>query len=432
MHTTNQLNTFGTRIASSPSIDDASAHLNGKRVKKRIIVCCITTTDRLSYTNVLRLARTIEHEDFRTDPPTPQIVFYQSGIGSADNFYSEYVEGTTGDTLGDKVEEAYAFIAHNYFPGDEIFLFGFSRGAYTARMVAMFIGAIGVLNRKDMDSFAGIFITYQNLGKCDDEQEKQKLNAQLAPWNNPNCAGIRRAYADDRSFSVKCVGVFETVGTMGLPEELTLQSPKLKRLFGFPDRLLGPHIECAYQALALNETSTDVGGGYKHHDLADISLTWMVAHVGNILATDPRYLATLPDPIAPWGAQKPHDPKTGVFALSFTTLRTLPTKTDDVTHEKIHPSVLQQTNLSPRVKQDLKDHPELIGELLPLEEEMKAGWLYNPAHAAEELKKNPESSPVGGPPPGPHLSHERHPLAGFAHNVVQAASSIIQTVAKEV
>jgi hypothetical protein len=118
-------------------------------------------------------------------------------------------------------------------------------------------GAIGVLDRRDMDSFARIFITYQLLGKAEDEGEKRLLNAELAPWNSPNSLGVRRAYADDRSFSVKCVGVFDTVGTLGLPEELTMREPKLKRLFGFPDRLLGNHIMRCYQALALNETRAD-------------------------------------------------------------------------------------------------------------------------------------------------------------------------------
>ncbi|KAJ3790950.1 hypothetical protein GGU10DRAFT_339118 [Lentinula aff. detonsa] len=444
------------RIMTEPESFDARVNLT--RVKKRIIICCdgtwqdgITTQNRLSYTNVLRIARTIEHEDFRVEPPIPQIVFYQSGIGSADNLYAEYVE----DTLGDKVEEAYAFIAHNYYPGDEIFLFGFSRGAYTARMVAMFIGAIGVLDRKDMDSFAGIFIAYQNLGKTTDDKEKQKLDAQLAPWNSPDSAGIRRAYAGGRSFSVKCLGVFETVGTLGLPEELTLRSPKLKRLFGFPDRLLGPHIERAYQALALNENRadficakfeqkeegrrkgqilkqcwftgchSDVGGGYKRHDLADIALTWMVAHVSDALAMDLRYLGGLLDPTAPWGTQKPHNPETGVFALSISTQRPLPTKTDDVTHEKIHPSVLHQKELYPALAQDIRDHPQLIGTLLPLEEEVMKNWPYNPTVAAAELKgEHPDTAP------GPHPLHEHRSLSGkLAHSFAKATSSVLHKVA---
>uniref|UniRef100_A0A0W0F5N8 T6SS Phospholipase effector Tle1-like catalytic domain-containing protein n=1 Tax=Moniliophthora roreri TaxID=221103 RepID=A0A0W0F5N8_MONRR len=384
------------------------------RVKKRIIVCCDGTwqdgisESRRDYTNVLRLARTINHEDVRTKPPTPQIVFYQSGIGSEKNFYAEYIEGTTGGGLVDKVEEAYAFIAHNYLPGDEIFLFGFSRGAYTARMVATLIGAIGILGRKDMDHFARIFLSYQKLGKTKDQEEREALREALAPFSAQTCPGLVRAYADGKPFSVKCLGVFDTVGSLGLPEELTLQSNKIKTLFGFPDRILGEHIERAYHALALNEprknfdctkleqtdigrskgqilkecwfsgSHSDIGGGYRDHDLADLTLTWMVAHVSDILSMDLSYLALLPHPVAPWGAQEPHDPLTGIFSLSITTQRTLPTSENDVTHESIHPSVLEQPALDPAIQYLVDEHPELIAKLLPLEEEMKAQWPYDP------------------------------------------------------
>lgn len=57
--------------------------------------------------------------------------------------------------------------------------------------------------------------------------------------------------------SFRCVGVFDTVGSLGLPEELTLSSPKMKTLFGFPDRHLGEHIQFAFQALALDEHRKD-------------------------------------------------------------------------------------------------------------------------------------------------------------------------------
>ena len=56
---------------------------------------------------------------------------------------------------------------------------------------------------------------------------------------------------------MRCVGVFDTVGSLGLPEELALGSKKIKTLFGFSDAVLGDHIERAYQALALNETRAD-------------------------------------------------------------------------------------------------------------------------------------------------------------------------------
>lgn len=56
---------------------------------------------------------------------------------------------------------------------------------------------------------------------------------------------------------IRCIGVFDTVGSLGLPEELAFGSKRIKTLFGFPDSVLGDHVERAYQALALNETRAD-------------------------------------------------------------------------------------------------------------------------------------------------------------------------------
>ncbi|KAG9222766.1 hypothetical protein CCMSSC00406_0004680 [Pleurotus cornucopiae] len=404
-------------------------------IKKRIIVCCdgtwqdgIKGDTPAKYTNVLRLARTISHEDQRFTPAIPQIVYYQSGVGTDSNLYSEYIEGegdslviqvvfaklntvinlpgATGSSLADKVEEAYAFIAHNYVPGDEIFLFGFSRGAYTARMVAMFIGEIGVLDRTEMEHFAGIFIAYQRMGKTSDPKEIEQLKAKLAPWTHHDSPGKTRADFDSDSFSVKCIGVFDTVGSLGLPEEISLKNKRARNLFGFPDRLLGEHVYRAYQALALNEpradfdcarfeqkpdalakgqllkqcwftgSHSDIGGGYDEHDLSDITLTWMASQIEDMLALDMRYLASRPNPTAAWGKQPPHDPMTGVFVLAHTIKRRLPTATDSITHEYIHPSVLEQSSLYPSVKDVVTKHPELICELTPLEKEMKLNWPY--------------------------------------------------------
>jgi len=208
-----------------------------------------------------RLARSLHHEDDRREgePPIAQVVFYQSGIGSGNNFYSEYIEGTTGSTLPDKVEDAYAFIAHNFIPGDEIFLFGFSRGAYTARMIAMFIGAIGILTRKDMDHFGSIFLNFQKLGLCKEGDTKKTadLEAFLAPWRSPDSEGHKRAAFGKDKFTIKCVGVWDTVGSLGLPHEVDPARKERHELFSFPDCRLGEHIEAAYQALAINEMRKD-------------------------------------------------------------------------------------------------------------------------------------------------------------------------------
>lgn len=362
--------------------------------------------ERWKYTNVLRLARAINHVDARFSPPMPQIVFYQSGVGTESNAYAAILDGATGATLGDKVQEAYAFIAHNYEPGDEIFLFGFSRGAYTARMIAEVIGHIGVLDRTEMDHFAEIYIDFQKRGKADNQAEREALDKTLAPWTGHNSPGKKRADYDDDSFSIKCVGVFDTVGSLGLPEELTLKSKKFKTLFGFPDSNLGVHVERAYQALALNETRadfncnkfhqkeegrkkhqvlkqcwfagshSDIGGGFEEHDLSGLTLYWMAAQVGDILSLDIKYLTSIIHPNAPWGKQEPHDSVKGVFVLADKIQRQFPKSFNPVTQETFHPSVLKQDKIRHTLKDALDEYPELLADLMPLEQELKVNWPF--------------------------------------------------------
>ena len=85
-------------------------------------------------------------------------------------------------------------------------------------------------------------------------------------WEIPRCDGSKLILNQVREIlvfmgwtaksSLRCVGVFDTVGALGLPGELNL-SDKVQTLFGFPDKILGEHIERAYQALALDEHRKD-------------------------------------------------------------------------------------------------------------------------------------------------------------------------------
>ncbi|PIL31891.1 hypothetical protein GSI_06595 [Ganoderma sinense ZZ0214-1] len=380
------------------------------KVHKRIIVCCdgtwqdaLNADQRWKYTNIIRLARAINHVDERCNPPIHQVVFYQSGIGT-ENLYDRIVDGVTGANLASKVEDAYGFIAQNYHPGDEIFLFGFSRGAYTARMVAMFIGAIGVLDRAEMDHFADIFLTYQKRGKASDPKEIQQLDQKLAPWTGSNGHGKRRAAIGSSGFSVKVIGVFDTVGSVGLPEELTLRSSKIRNIFGFPDHVLGSHVERAYHAMAINETRKDfdvakfeqtpegrskgqvlkqcwftgshgdVGGGYEEHDLLELTFNWMIANVQDALSLDFEYILSLPRPDKPWGTQPPHNPLVGIYSVVESIQRILPTETNDVTHEVIHSSVLDQAKVVPELKAILDAHPNIVAPLEPWEAIAKTQW----------------------------------------------------------
>lgn len=398
------------------------ANPSSLEVRKRIIVCCdgtwqdgLVINERWKYTNILRLSRALHHVDKRFVPPIPQIVFYQAGVGTEPNLIQSLLDGATGASLGDKVQEAYGFIAHNYEPGDEIFLFGFSRGAYTARMVADMIGKIGVLDRTDMDHFADIFVDFQARGKTNDKDRIELLDAKLAPWTQHTSPGKMRADCDGDSFSIKCVGVFDTVGSLGLPEELAFGSKRIKTLFGFPDSVLGDHVERAYQALALNETRadfncnkfqlseegrrkkqvlkqcwfagshSDIGGGYKEHDLSDITLFWMLANVEDIVAIDTEYLFSLLQPSASWGTQEPHDPQTGFFVLANSIQRQIPTSFNPGTHESIHPSILEQSAVLPQLKNTLATYPDLISQLMPLEQQAKQQW---PPPSGKHMKED--------------------------------------------
>ncbi|KAJ7918898.1 hypothetical protein B0H13DRAFT_2320997 [Mycena leptocephala] len=114
--------------------------------------------------NVLRLSRAVKkYREFVGKPKIPQIVLYQSGVGSQAGFdhaqsgvlgVGESVNKAVGKHVASKIREADVFIAQNYVAGDLICLFGFSRGAYTARKVAGIIDRVGILSGKELYTFS--------------------------------------------------------------------------------------------------------------------------------------------------------------------------------------------------------------------------------------------------------------------------------------
>jgi uncharacterized protein (DUF2235 family) len=116
--------------------------------------------------------------------------------------------GAFGSGLDDNLSEVYNFIANNYERGDEIFLFGFSRGAYTARAIGGLICDAGLLRPLYMDAYAGMFTFYKarnnsGNGKADWEIWLQKASKQKMTIEVPK---------------IKAIGVWDTVGALGLPE----------------------------------------------------------------------------------------------------------------------------------------------------------------------------------------------------------------------
>lgn len=91
-----------------------------------------------------------------------QIVYYQAGVGTENNLFDHVVGGGTGAGLSEHIREGYGFLANNYQAGDEIFLIGFSRGAFTARSIAGLISSIGLLTKRGLTHFYEIFKDWEN------------------------------------------------------------------------------------------------------------------------------------------------------------------------------------------------------------------------------------------------------------------------------
>ncbi|KAM0750718.1 hypothetical protein T439DRAFT_325770 [Meredithblackwellia eburnea MCA 4105] len=433
-------------MSGAPSIPPA---------RKRIIACCdgtwnngLSEENKSGYTNVLRISRALESYSSDANENIPQIVYYATGIGSDPGLVS-YSEGMTGEGLASKVEEAYAFLAGNYVPGDELFLFGFSRGAYTARMVAGIIGEIGILDKVGMESFPTLFLALQQEGKAkpDDVATRDRVGQVLKPFRDLARAQIQAA----GGFLIKLVGVFDTVGSLGLPTELHKTKPQVASLFGFSNTDLGAHIQLALHALALDETRrdflptkwtqtaegrakgqvlkqvwfsgshSDIGGGWDQHDLSDLTLAWMVSQTEHLLSFDKKYIQRIPDPTAPYGEQQPHNPLQGMFSFAAKQARTPPTATDDITHETIHFSVTKQIHLSLPVSQALSNNKSLVQQLEGFEASFASAWIFDPSTAP---RVHPQTlmalAKKEDPNPGGHKS--------FLQDIVQESKDLVDKV----
>ena len=112
---------------------------------RRLVICCDgtwKTDDDQCPTNVVKIRDAV----LSVAPDgTDQITYYSKGVGATGNKARRLIAGAFGGGLATDVRNAYGFIVQNYQEGDEIFLFGFSRGAYTARSVAGMIRTVGIL-----------------------------------------------------------------------------------------------------------------------------------------------------------------------------------------------------------------------------------------------------------------------------------------------
>lgn len=249
-------------------------------MSKRIVICSDgswNSPEKGVATNVLKLARAICPID---SDNKPQVVFYDWGVGTDGDTMTG---GAFGAGLDKNIQDAYRFIVHNYESGDELFLFGFSRGAYTVRSLAGFIRNVGIIKRKFSDQIPKAYALYRSKSKPD---SKRSLD-------------YRKKYALADRATIDFIGVWDTVGALGIPISFL---GFLNNKYEFHDTKLSGIIKHARHAVSIDEkrkdfeptlykagnsnsnvkqvwfagVHSDVGGGYKETDLSDIALKWMI------------------------------------------------------------------------------------------------------------------------------------------------------------
>ncbi|GAA5988037.1 hypothetical protein JCM10908_002037 [Rhodotorula pacifica] len=408
-------------------------------MKRLILLCDGTLEDADSeknpalYTNIAKLARGLKDLDTRVNPPVEQIKLYQGGVGTEEAAAGGLLTGMLGRGMRRKVKALYDFLALNWQPGDEIYLFGFARGAYTVRLLCSLLDVIGILPPvSHHELFPALFEAldaHTGKGGEDDAEAQARLQEVMKPILPFRTAQL--AALGERKL-VECLGVFDTVGTRGRPAALRRSSPFETRYnsFGFDETRLPTCVARTYHALALDEhridylpvlfrkasstsagqpvstaesellqvwfsgAHTDIGGGYAEGDLGAISLWWMVSMVQDKLAFDLSYLKrTLHGMYAAWGEYPAHNSLVPPYVLAKRVDRALPIAGDKHTDQFFHPSILSQpaAHLRPNLVaylQSARFDSNLFVKLSPLEQQIKREWPSPIVSEPEDVKPN--------------------------------------------
>lgn len=242
---------------------------------KRFIVCFDGTWQKLRQpqpTNIAIIARSVAHRHTLADGSTiPQIVIYSQGVGSnvdalgKDGFldgFSEWLNrmlgGVFGEGLEDCIVETYLRLAFNYEDGDEIYVFGFSRGAFCARSFAGLIGCAGIVSRMHAEKAWDAFRLYRSTpgrkaSKFQLEDFERSRRDFRASYGKGKRAADGTRIKSDEPPKVTYLGIFDTVGQRGVPSALGGMAKFFNKRFGFHDMEIGASVLSARHAVAVDE-----------------------------------------------------------------------------------------------------------------------------------------------------------------------------------
>jgi uncharacterized protein (DUF2235 family) len=277
---------------------------------KRLVICADGTWNvrdqideesrKRQPTNVTKVARAIRP---RTREGVDQVVFYHDGLGTRGRM-DKVTGGAFGTGIKDNILNLYRSILYNFEPNDELYFFGFSRGAFTVRTLAGFMNLVGLLE-KDADFYV------PDIYRCYETNKRPGSPEWEAAFHNVK---NRRPCPP-----IKFIGVWDTVGALGAPGVIgKVASVFNGNKYAYHDVKLNEHILNAFHALAIDErrkpfaptlwvrpsgwtgeleqvwfpgVHSNVGGGYKPDGLANEALYWIVSKAEKLgLVLDHDYL----------------------------------------------------------------------------------------------------------------------------------------------
>jgi len=324
---------------------------------KRIVICADGTwnirdqvnriTRKRRPTNVTKVARAVLP---RAADGTDQIVYYHDGVGTSGGL-DRFTGGAFGRGIEANIREFYRFVVYNYEPGDELFFFGFSRGAFAVRTLAGFMNKVGLIQKEDDYYVPEIYACYE---------------LQKGPASPEWTLAFHKVKKPRPCPPIKFIGVWDTVGALGAPGFLGQFFNKNK--YQYHDVMLNAQIENACHALAIDEARkafapdlwkrppnwngrieqawfagvhSNIGGGYAPDGLANEALHWIVEKAEMLnLEFDQAFLAHY----VPCFNSVLRDSMTGLYKLMGERVRVIGKHAAD--GETVHQSAIDRMNLA--------------------------------------------------------------------------------------
>lgn len=260
----------------------------------RLAIFCDGTWNRLDSrfaTNVVKLAESVESV---ARDGVRQLVFYDDGVGSGTAVakgVDKLIGGATGKGLLRNIEDAYRFLIFNHQPGDEIYVFGFSRGAFTARSLCGLIRNCGIIQRRYASRVDEAIALYRDASEAGHPNGEQALEfrARYAADHILNDRDIahRKAEADPPPrLRVDFLGVWDTVGSLGLPDTFITGLFQRNEKFAFHDTQLSAMIRAGRHAVAIDEKresfSPTLWTPDESHDPETVQQAWFPGDHGSV------------------------------------------------------------------------------------------------------------------------------------------------------